>query len=307
MDDSRLGWPTNTVGRCAVLRKARGAPRGAARALEEGPTGALVDRVATDWGAASGQFHSFHVRGGAIGATDRWPVRRAAAGTGGLFPPGPSDSIVVRDGDQLIARYHTLYRAIGSCRELELAGERVRAARLRTDATDAYCERGTNVHADDWRRSFGARSARPMPSGRADAPAARSPRRGARWPRGSADGPPDPDVTHATDRLTPGPVGRGADPRDDDDVLERALDAYTRLAESGEEVEDEWSYIQDLTEAWEARLQEVRTARSGERAEAVAAVDAAMRRDRPDRGCASGVDWLSTFPQVTLIALGEPT
>ena len=37
----------------------------------------------------------------------------------------------------------------------------------------------------------------------------------------------------------------------------------TPLAESGEEVEDKWSYIQDLTEAWQARLQEVRTARSG--------------------------------------------
>ena len=94
-----------------------------------------------------------------------------------------------------------------------------------------------------------------------------------------------------------------------DDVLERALDAYTRLAESGEEVEDEWSYIEDLTEAWEARLQEVRTARSGEplRAEAVAAVDAAIAETGRIVDPHRAIDWLSTFPQVTLIALGEPT
>ena len=40
-------------------------------------------------------------------------------------------------------------------------------------------------------------------------------------------------------------------------VVDRALEAYERLAELGEAVEDEWSYVNDLAGAWRERLSEV--------------------------------------------------
>jgi hypothetical protein len=93
------------------------------------------------------------------------------------------------------------------------------------------------------------------------------------------------------------------------DVLERAAEAYARLAELGEAVDDEWSYIQDLTDAWHARFDAIRAARGGEPVSVgvAVAVDAAVgevaRITDPHRA----IDWLSTFPQVALIALGEAT
>lgn len=90
-------------------------------------------------------------------------------------------------------------------------------------------------------------------------------------------------------------------------AIERALAAYAGLTELGEGVEEEWSYIQDLTEAWRDRLDDVTATRSGETLDPAidAAIDAAIdeirRIDDPHRA----IDWLSTFPQVTLLALGE--
>ena len=92
-----------------------------------------------------------------------------------------------------------------------------------------------------------------------------------------------------------------------DAVIERALVAYGSLAEVGEAIDDEWSYIQDLTDAWRERLVGVSAARRGERvspevALAVAsAIDEIGRIEDPHRA----IDWLSTFPQVTLTAIGE--
>jgi hypothetical protein len=92
-----------------------------------------------------------------------------------------------------------------------------------------------------------------------------------------------------------------------DDVLDRASSAYVALAEVGEAVDEEWSYIQDLTEAWGDRFDAVRAARGDEQVdvEVAAAIDAAIdevgRIGDPHRA----IDWLSTFPQVTLVALGE--
>ncbi len=90
-------------------------------------------------------------------------------------------------------------------------------------------------------------------------------------------------------------------------TIERALDTYAALGELGEEIEDEWSYVTDLVEAWRARLTEVATARGTEPAspEAIAAVDRAI--DEIDRIADPhrAIDWLSTFPQVVLLAIGE--
>ena len=69
-----------------------------------------------------------------------WPVWRPMAGTPDLFPARLPKSNVADDGAELSRRgAPCLYRAIlDRVAALEIAGERVHAARLRTEATDAY-------------------------------------------------------------------------------------------------------------------------------------------------------------------------
>ncbi len=87
----------------------------------------------------------------------------------------------------------------------------------------------------------------------------------------------------------------------------RAIAAYAALTELGEAVEEEWSYVNDLATAWRDRLDEVASARAGTTIEPAAdaaidhAIDEIGRIDDPHRA----IDWLSTFPQVVLLALGE--
>ena len=90
------------------------------------------------------------------------------------------------------------------------------------------------------------------------------------------------------------------------DALDRALDAYTVLAELGEGIEEEWSYVNDLTDAWRTRSDEV-AARHGdddasdETSQAIdQAIDEIQRIEDPHRA----IDWLSTFPQIVLVAVG---
>ena len=86
-----------------------------------------------------------------------------------------------------------------------------------------------------------------------------------------------------------------------------ARSAYDDLTTLAEDVEDEWSYVNDLSGAWLERMDEVADARGHESAgpgvaEAVPALIAeAAAVDDPHRA----IDWLSTFPQVLLIAVGE--
>jgi len=91
-----------------------------------------------------------------------------------------------------------------------------------------------------------------------------------------------------------------------DDAIDRALAAYARLTEHAEEVEDEWSYVNDLSTAWRERLE---GAGRGTDAPLDPAVDAAIDRliDEVDRitDPHRAIDWLSTFPQIALLALGE--
>lgn len=92
-----------------------------------------------------------------------------------------------------------------------------------------------------------------------------------------------------------------------DAVLDRALAAYADLTERAEEIDDEWSYIQDLSEAWRDRFEAVRVTRSTETldADVAAAVDTAIAEIGRIADPHRAIDWLSTFPQVALIALGE--
>jgi hypothetical protein len=91
------------------------------------------------------------------------------------------------------------------------------------------------------------------------------------------------------------------------DAIAAASAAYDALAELAEDVEDEWSYVTDLADAWRERLAEVADSRGSEpagpgvaEAFAVLAVEAGAIDD-PHRA----IDWLSTFPQVLLLAVGE--
>ena len=91
------------------------------------------------------------------------------------------------------------------------------------------------------------------------------------------------------------------------DALAGALDAYERLVALGEDIEDEWSYVNDLADAWRERLEALGAARGAEPAAAAGlaidrAVDEIDRITDPHRA----IDWLSTFPQVVLIAAGDP-
>lgn len=92
-----------------------------------------------------------------------------------------------------------------------------------------------------------------------------------------------------------------------DAAVARALAAYASLTELGEEVDDEWSYVNDLATAWRDRLDEVASARMGARIDPAAdvaidrAIDEIGRITDPHRA----IDWLSTFPQVALLALSE--
>jgi hypothetical protein len=91
------------------------------------------------------------------------------------------------------------------------------------------------------------------------------------------------------------------------DAIAAARPAYDDLTSLAEDIEDEWSYVTELSTAWLERLWAVVDARGDEPlAPGVAAVVPALVAeaaavDDPHRA----IDWLSTFPQVLLIAVGE--
>lgn len=95
-------------------------------------------------------------------------------------------------------------------------------------------------------------------------------------------------------------------------LVERVVDAIARLAALGELTQDEWTYVRDLETVWTARLRAVAAGHADlERASAVPGPELEMALDRlvaeadlvtdPHRA----IDWLSTLPQATLVALGE--
>ena len=90
-------------------------------------------------------------------------------------------------------------------------------------------------------------------------------------------------------------------------ALDRALDALDGLQQLGEDVEDEWTYVTDLGAAWQSRLEAVAAARGDEALpeSRSAAVDRSIEEVALISDPHRAIDWLSTFPQVVLVALGE--
>ncbi len=108
-----------------------------------------------------------------------------------------------------------------------------------------------------------------------------------------------PDAAPGSD--TPPPATRGT-------ALAAALAALEGLAELGETIEDEWTYVTALAEAGRSRLRtaagvDLAAPLAPDRAAAAAAACAETARIvDPHRA----IDWLSTFPAVVELALGTP-
>jgi hypothetical protein len=90
-------------------------------------------------------------------------------------------------------------------------------------------------------------------------------------------------------------------------AIDRALEAYGGLTELGETIDDEWSYVNDLSETWRSRFDVVTSIRGEEpvAAEVSIAIGRAIEELDLIVDAHRAIDWLSTFPQVVLIALGE--
>lgn len=91
------------------------------------------------------------------------------------------------------------------------------------------------------------------------------------------------------------------------DLLDDVFAAHEDLAALGEEIEDEWSYVRDLDSAWRERLEQAFELRADAAADesVVLAIDAVIAEIGLVRDPHRAIDWLSTFPQVVLVAMGE--
>ena len=91
------------------------------------------------------------------------------------------------------------------------------------------------------------------------------------------------------------------------DLARDALAAYEDLLSLAEDIEDEWTYVNDLATAWQERVSELINEQGSESATALEeaaisrAVDEIGRISDPHRA----IDWLSTFPQIVLVTLGQ--
>ncbi len=89
--------------------------------------------------------------------------------------------------------------------------------------------------------------------------------------------------------------------------VRQAIGALDALGQLGEQIEDEWQYVVDLHGSWRERLAGIAEARGDEalRPPAGEAIDAATNEASRITDPHRAIDWLSTFPQLALAALGE--
>lgn len=90
-------------------------------------------------------------------------------------------------------------------------------------------------------------------------------------------------------------------------VIDRALEAYAGLTDLAEAIDDEWSYVNDLSAAWRSRLEAVAADRGDELVadDVSSAIDRVIEEVGLIVDAHRAIDWLSTCPQVVLIALRE--
>lgn len=90
-------------------------------------------------------------------------------------------------------------------------------------------------------------------------------------------------------------------------AIDRAVASVEALGLLGEDVEDEWQYVQDLGSAWLTRLDGIAATRGDD--PIATEVDDAVERVCAEAAVITdphrAIDWLSTLPQVVLVALGE--
>ena len=91
------------------------------------------------------------------------------------------------------------------------------------------------------------------------------------------------------------------------ELLDRASSALEALGLLGEEIEDEWSFVTDLVAAQRERFGAIAQRRGPESAvpSAITAIERAVAETESIADPHRAIDWLSTFPQVTLLAVGE--
>src|SRR4051812_38306129 len=93
-----------------------------------------------------------------------------------------------------------------------------------------------------------------------------------------------------------------------DALIERALEAYGALGDLGEQVADEWQYVNDLVAVLSADLRAL-VGDAPERSVPVAsvvAVETAIGEIELLTDPHRAIDWLSTFPQIVRLAVADP-
>ena len=90
-------------------------------------------------------------------------------------------------------------------------------------------------------------------------------------------------------------------------AIVRTLDAIDGLQQLAEDIDDEWTYVNDLGEAWRSRLEAVAESRGDELLSegGTGAVNRAIEEVGLITDPHRAIDWMSTFPQVVLLAVGE--
>ena len=89
-------------------------------------------------------------------------------------------------------------------------------------------------------------------------------------------------------------------------LLERIVSALGDLVAAAESVADEWIYVHDLETVWAARLRAIGSERTADPPDEVAAaIDALVQEAHRITDPHRAIDWLSTLPQATLVAIAE--
>jgi hypothetical protein len=91
-------------------------------------------------------------------------------------------------------------------------------------------------------------------------------------------------------------------------LLDRAIETLDALGAIGEDIEDEWTYVNDLVAAQRLRLEAIVERRGDQLAnpDAERAIDLAVEEANLIADPHKAIDWLSTFPELVALAVGEP-